>query len=171
MTIARDGDRFAVRVNGDPVDPDATYRLATPRYVLVTDREFPTLTREMTAGTGDPQYEVVVMYAGRVVERASTSVLFEAPRHHYTAGLLRSVPGFDAGTEEQDRLQEIQGMVPALHELPVGCRFQDRCPAVQQRCRQEEPELVRVGSSDVRCHFPVGAAPVAESENRAEESA
>ncbi len=96
--------------------------------------------------------EVVVMYAGRVVERATTEALFAAPRHHYTAGLLRSIP-----TASHDRLQEIPGMVPALHELPKGCKFVDRCPAVQARCHAEEPELVQLGASRVRCHFPLEA--------------
>ena len=100
--------------------------------------------------------EVVVMYAGRVVERAQTADLFAAPRHHYTAGLLRSVPSYGSGPARR-RLQEIPGMVPSLHELPRGCKFQDRCPAVQARCREEEPELAALGPSMVRCHFPVEA--------------
>jgi len=112
--------------------------------------------------------EVVVMYAGRVVERAQTATLFAQPRHHYTIGLLRSVPrpsedhpyrGGLPSDGERPRLQEIKGMVPSLHELPVGCKFQDRCPAVAGRCRQEEPELVRLGDSLVRCHFPAGVTP------------
>ena len=101
--------------------------------------------------------EVVVMYAGRVVERARTANLFEQPRHHYTAGLLRSVPSYGEAQDEHGRLQEIPGMVPALHELPAGCKFQGRCPAVQERCREEEPELMQLGKSSVRCHFPVEA--------------
>jgi peptide/nickel transport system ATP-binding protein len=112
--------------------------------------------------------EVVVMYAGRVVERAATEHIFRAPRHHYTAGLLRSIPSYrpagegegEAGHPYRDgavrgRLQEIKGMVPALSELPDGCKFQDRCAAVQERCRLEEPALVQLGPSQVRCHFPV----------------
>ncbi len=95
--------------------------------------------------------EVVVMYAGRVVERAATDVLFAGPRHHYTAGLLRSVPG----DGDHTRLVEIPGMVPALSELPVGCKFADRCPAVQPLCRQEEPPLALLGASHVRCHYPL----------------
>ena len=105
--------------------------------------------------------EVVVMYAGKVVERAPVGELFARPRHHYTAGLLRSVPSFDEQGRDstaKGRLQEIPGMVPALHALPRGCRFQDRCPAVQERCRAEEPELVALGASAVRCHFPVEQA-------------
>jgi peptide/nickel transport system ATP-binding protein len=101
--------------------------------------------------------EVVVMYAGRVVERADTRTLFGSPRHHYTAGLLRSVPSY--GGDDQTRLQEIEGMVPSLAELPEGCKFVDRCPAAQQRCRDEEPALVQLGATSVRCHFPREAAP------------
>ncbi|MCA9677083.1 MAG: ABC transporter ATP-binding protein, partial [Myxococcales bacterium] len=101
--------------------------------------------------------EVVVMYAGRVVERAVTVDLFAAPRHPYTAGLLRSVPSYrptggdgDADGDaappaERGRLAEIKGMVPALWALPVGCKFADRCPGVQDRCRAEEPALVALG--------------------------
>ena len=97
--------------------------------------------------------EVVVMYAGRVVEQAQTKTLFASPRHHYTAGLLSSVPGEGMATGE--RLREIKGMVPSLWELPKGCKFVDRCPAAQMKCREEEPELVQLGASKVRCHFPL----------------
>jgi peptide/nickel transport system ATP-binding protein len=85
--------------------------------------------------------EVCVMYAGRIVERAKTADLFAKPRHPYTAGLLRSL----------DKLEEIPGMVPSLHELPKGCKFADRCDKVQDRCRTEEPAL----EGNVRCHFPL----------------
>jgi peptide/nickel transport system ATP-binding protein len=103
--------------------------------------------------------EVVVMYAGRVVERAVTAELFAKPRHHYTAGLLRSVPSYDPVGAEQEtgergRLEEIKGMVPALWELPKGCKFADRCPRVEQKCRDVEPELTPLGATQVRCHFP-----------------
>jgi peptide/nickel transport system ATP-binding protein len=101
--------------------------------------------------------EVVVMYAGRVVERARTETLFAAPRHHYTMGLLRSVPSYGDGTAvgEHARLREIKGIVPSLAELPRGCKFVDRCPAAAARCRTEEPALVELGASWVRCHYPI----------------
>ncbi len=112
--------------------------------------------------------EVVVMYAGRIVERAPAPLLFAGPKHHYTAGLLRSVPSFEAAGAERGhhgRLREIPGMVPALTALPAGCKFQERCPAVAPRCRESEPELTRMEDGRlVRCFYPVEAEarPVAE---------
>ncbi|MBK9073140.1 MAG: ABC transporter ATP-binding protein [Myxococcales bacterium] len=115
---------------------------------------------------------VIVMYAGRVVETAPAAALFAAPHHHYTAGLVRSVPRYSAdgsaGTAHKGRLQEIVGMVPPLWDLPVGCKFADRCPAVQEVCRVGEPALVAIGvERTVRCHFPANvtssaAGPTAE---------
>ena len=93
---------------------------------------------------------VVVMYAGRVVERASVASLFEHPRHPYTRGLLRSLPSFEAapapdpandGPRRRARLPVIEGIVPDLMALPPGCRFADRCPMVIDDCRKAEPTL------------------------------
>ena len=100
--------------------------------------------------------EVVVMYAGRIVEAAPTAALLAAPRHPYTAGLLASVPRLD---DSGDRLNEIPGMVPPLHARPPGCKFQDRCPRVQDRCRAEEPALEEQAPGHrVRCFYPVTEA-------------
>ncbi|MFI7427782.1 ABC transporter ATP-binding protein [Micromonospora sp. NPDC049836] len=89
---------------------------------------------------------VVVMYAGRVVERAPVVDLFAQPRHRYTAGLLAAspTPGKHAGTE---RLQEIPGLVPVLSAQPDACTFADRCPAADERCRQAAPPLDAVGTA------------------------
>jgi peptide/nickel transport system ATP-binding protein len=105
--------------------------------------------------------EVVVMYAGRVVEQAPVKELFARPRHPYTTGLLGSVPSFQL-SQRGTRLQEIAGMVPALGELPAGCKFQDRCPRVQPRCRDGEPVLepaVEHEAHRFRCYFPAEARP------------
>jgi peptide/nickel transport system ATP-binding protein len=106
--------------------------------------------------------DVVVMYAGRVVERASVRNIFARPLHPYTKGLLASVPDMEAARErgKPRRLPTIEGMVPDMVDLPAGCRFRDRCalyaekPEGWQRCDDEEPELrLGTGSEGARCHF------------------
>ena len=82
--------------------------------------------------------DVVVMYAGKVVERASVAQLFEDAQHPYTLGLLASVPRLDA---DQERLQTIDGMVPTPETMPAGCRFAPRCTLASDRCLSEMPPL------------------------------
>ena len=98
---------------------------------------------------------IVVMYAGQVVESSSTRDLFHAPRHHYTKGLLDSMPRLG---HKRARLEQIPGRPPDLRALPVGCRFAPRCPRVEEHCRIEEPLLAPAGDARyVRCHFPLEA--------------
>jgi peptide/nickel transport system ATP-binding protein len=85
---------------------------------------------------------VAVMYAGEIVEYAPVDVLFAAPQHPYTIGLLGSIPRLDAKNEA---LAAIDGMVPSMSELPGGCRFAPRCPFVRERCRETAPPLAAVG--------------------------
>ena len=80
---------------------------------------------------------VVVLYAGRMVEEAEVTALFDGPLHPYTRGLLGSIPRLDEA--EGARLQEIPGMVPALDALPEGCAFAPRCAMATERCRAEAP--------------------------------
>jgi oligopeptide/dipeptide ABC transporter ATP-binding protein len=84
---------------------------------------------------------VLVMYAGKVAEQASTSELFRHPFHPYTRGLLASVPSY-AGNLGKSRLAVIRGLVPDLRHLPGGCRFHDRCSRAQDDCRAQEPQLI-----------------------------
>ncbi len=79
---------------------------------------------------------VLVMYAGRIIEEASTYDLFNHPRHPYTQGLLNSIPRLG---RRQERLSCIEGRVPSLLDLPVGCRFYERCAERQERCRTAYP--------------------------------
>jgi peptide/nickel transport system ATP-binding protein len=82
--------------------------------------------------------DVVVMYAGNVVENAPVDELFTGPRHPYTWGLLGSLPRLDADVE---RLVQIPGSPPSLLNPPKGCRFNPRCPYVMDVCKAEFPEL------------------------------
>ena len=87
--------------------------------------------------------DVVVMYAGRIVERATVASLFAEPQHPYTVGLLGSIPRLDI---EQDRLAAIEGQVPNPLAPVTGCRFHPRCPFVIERCRHEDPPLIDLGN-------------------------
>jgi oligopeptide/dipeptide ABC transporter ATP-binding protein len=88
--------------------------------------------------------EIIVMYAGRVVERAETRPLFYDPQHPYTWGLLGSIPRLDR--PRPDRLHSIKGSPPSLINLPQGCKFRPRCPHAFAKC-MEEPQLEsRVGT-------------------------
>jgi len=87
--------------------------------------------------------DVVVMYAGRVVESAPVTTLFSSPGHPYTRGLIGSIPSF-SGVTRKKRLDEIKGMVPSLTKLPRGCSFNPRCPDVMSVCREKEPQLKRL---------------------------
>ncbi len=84
--------------------------------------------------------QVVVMYAGRIVEEADVKSLFNSPLHPYTRGLMRSIPGETAQTRA--RLEAIPGVVPSLLGLPIGCKFNDRCRHAFDRCFEEEPWLI-----------------------------
>ena len=85
--------------------------------------------------------DVVVMYAGQIIEQGPVQELFARPRHPYTLGLFASLPRIDQADE---LLQAIPGSVPAATDFPKGCRFRDRCPFAAEVCLQE-PVLVSVG--------------------------
>jgi oligopeptide/dipeptide ABC transporter ATP-binding protein len=94
--------------------------------------------------------EVIVMYAGRIAERASVTELFAHPRHPYTQGLLASIPRLT--TRRKTRLPVIEGMVPGLSELPPGCRFQNRCPHARPLCAERPPPIEAMGEGhEVAC--------------------
>lgn len=95
--------------------------------------------------------DVVVMYAGRVMESADTRTLFSDTRHPYTRGLLASIPVLGQRTAGMaGELAEIRGMIPSLLDLPKGCRFSNRCPEVMEICREKEPALMTTGPDPVK---------------------
>ena len=100
---------------------------------------------------------VAVMYLGRIVELAGTRELFDDPRHPYTRALLSVAPTLDL-----DRAREriiLQGETPSPTDLPTGCSFQDRCPLVFDRCRQESPVLAAVERYRLAECFAVESSP------------
>jgi peptide/nickel transport system ATP-binding protein len=103
---------------------------------------------------------VQIMYAGRVVEEAPTRELFAGAAHPYTRGLLASLPRFaEARGAEGGHLFAIPGAVPALTELPSGCKFRPRCPDAFDACDGPEPALVSIGTGHrVRCYLHSSAA-------------
>jgi oligopeptide/dipeptide ABC transporter ATP-binding protein len=106
----------------------------------------------VVAGRAD---EIVVMYAGRIVERAPTHTLFHDTHMPYTQALMDSIPRLadPSGT----RLHAIAGRPPDLIHPPTGCRFAPRCPYVQDRCRESDPPLRTAGTPDhlFACWYPL----------------
>lgn len=94
---------------------------------------------------------LLVMYAGRIIEKGPVAAVLRSPRHPYTAGLLASLP---ANAEPGRDLQQIPGTTPSLFDLPEGCAFQPRCPYVRPECAVM-PMLARSGGRASRCHFPL----------------
>ena len=95
---------------------------------------------------------VAVMYAGRIVEENDVTTLVARPRHPYSAGLLASTVG---AAERGQPLATIAGAPPDLADLPAGCAFAPRCGNAIERCRSEQPPLVRDGASALACWRPV----------------
>jgi peptide/nickel transport system ATP-binding protein len=96
--------------------------------------------------------DVVVMYAGRVAETAPAGLLFKAPLHPYTQGLLSSIPS--RAKSAKTLLPTIPGTVPCLGKMPEGCRFAGRCPMVAPICQTQVPDLRKKGQDRyVACHF------------------
>jgi peptide/nickel transport system ATP-binding protein len=100
--------------------------------------------------------DIAVMYAGRIVEKASTRSLFASTRHPYTEALLKSIPKL--AHPSHTRLEAISGRPPDLANPPKGCKFAPRCPYAQPKCLEEEPPLADVEEPGhaFRCWFPVG---------------
>ncbi|MFS0824170.1 ABC transporter ATP-binding protein [Bacillus sp. 1P02SD] len=105
--------------------------------------------------------EVIVMYAGKIVERTDVDTLFYNPKHPYTKLLMESIPKLH---EEVETLGSIEGIVPSLKNMPkMGCRFADRCPAAMPECKTITPVLAEVEDGhDVSCLLYKSSRPVEE---------
>lgn len=121
---------------------------------LASERQMGTILISHDLGAVEGRTDrVAVMYAGRIVEKASTSTLFAQPHHPYTSALIASLPSLTAAPHT--RLRTIEGQPPDMANPPAGCRFAPRCPRAESKCREEMPELIGAGR-EVACHFPLG---------------
>jgi peptide/nickel transport system ATP-binding protein len=98
---------------------------------------------------------VAVMYAGRLVEIGPVRTIIDRPSHPYTVGLMASIPRTSG---QRGRLQQIDGAMPRLNAIPVGCPFNPRCPEAFERCRTERPELMPAKETEAACWLYADAA-------------
>jgi oligopeptide/dipeptide ABC transporter ATP-binding protein len=97
-----------------------------------------------------------VMYLGKLVETGSADDIYQRPVHHYTAGLIATIPEPDPDKERAKRVVPIGGELPSAVHPPSGCRFRTRCPAAEPICAEEEPPLRAFGPGHMAaCHFPL----------------
>lgn len=97
---------------------------------------------------------VAVMYAGRIVEYGPVQEVIHYPHHPYTQGLINSMP---SATTPGQRLQQIDGTAPALHNREAGCTFRPRCKYAQARCAEAPPPVHQMDTRHYRCYFPLNA--------------
>jgi len=96
--------------------------------------------------------KIVVMYLGSVLEEGPASELLKKPRHHYTRTLIDSMPDI---TKQKKDFKVIKGEIPSPINLPPGCVFASRCPAVKEKCRNEMPEKTKTKKGFFHCHYPL----------------
>ncbi len=98
--------------------------------------------------------KVAIVYAGEIVEYGTTQQIYDSPQHPYTIGLFGSLPSL---TAKEKRLHPIPGLMPDPTDLPQGCKFCERCPHAEEKCRKENSLLKDIGDGHtVRCHKITG---------------
>ena len=135
---------------------DVTVEAAVLDLIAELRRDFDTAIMYITHNLGvvaRVSSRVGVMYAGEMVEQASVEEIYKNPQHPYTQGLIRCVPKLGAD-KANSVLYPIRGRVPPPNNRPYGCIFSPRCDYVQERCREERPQLRQLTvDTQVRCHF------------------
>jgi oligopeptide/dipeptide ABC transporter ATP-binding protein len=137
---------------------DVTIQAQILDLIIKLAKEFNTALIMITHDLGvvaEIAQSMAVMYAGRIVEQGSVADVFANPHHPYTVGLMNSIPRLEGGKKQ--RLHTIEGVVPDLSALPIGCTFADRCEYAQPKCLEEFPEIrLLANARQVACHFPLG---------------
>jgi peptide/nickel transport system ATP-binding protein len=135
---------------------DVTVEAAVLDLIAELRRDFDTAIMYISHNLGvvaRVSTRVGVMYAGEMVERATVEEIYKHPQHPYTQGLIRCVPKLGAD-KASSLLYPIRGRVPPPDNRPTGCIFSPRCDYVQERCREERPELRELPNDTwARCHF------------------
>ena len=98
---------------------------------------------------------VAVLYAGRIVEIGPVHELINRPAHPYTAGLMAAIPDI---SQDREHLNQIDGAMPRLNAIPVGCAYNPRCPQAFDRCRSQRPDLMSAGLTRAACWLHEDAA-------------
>lgn len=130
---------------------DVTIQAQILELIEQLKKEFHTSVILITHDMGvvsDVADDVLIMYAGETVEHGDVKEIFRNPLHPYTFGLLRSIPRLN---EDVEVLYTIKGTVPALSEMPSGCRFSTRCSECMEACKTQRPPLVDLNGHSVRC--------------------
>lgn len=95
--------------------------------------------------------KVAIVYAGEIIEKGTVQDIYSGVKHHpYTDGLFGSIPDL---TKKTKRLSPIDGLMPDSSDLPLGCKFHDRCPYVKPICRVQAPEVYINGTHNIKCHL------------------
>ncbi|WP_042142253.1 MULTISPECIES: oligopeptide/dipeptide ABC transporter ATP-binding protein [unclassified Pseudoalteromonas] len=98
-----------------------------------------------------------VLYCGQMVEAGPTKILYKTPYHPYTSALLKSLPDYNKGLEHKHEIYALNGTIPTLQHLPIGCRLGPRCPQAQKDC-VKTPKLNSQQEHSFACHFPLMTA-------------
>lgn len=137
---------------------DVTIQAQILDLIVKLAKEFNTALLMITHDLGvvaEIAQNMAVMYAGRVVEQGKVADVFSNPHHPYTVGLMNSIPRLDGGKKQH--LHTIEGVVPDLSVLPIGCTFADRCEYAKEKCYEEFPPVrVLANARQVACHYPLG---------------
>ncbi|MBT0730567.1 dipeptide ABC transporter ATP-binding protein [Rosenbergiella nectarea] len=99
--------------------------------------------------------QIIVMYAGQVVEIGRATEIFTTPRHPYTQALLNALPEFST---DKAKLASLPGVVPGKYDRPTGCLLSPRCPYVTDACRRQEPDIYEFEGRQVKCHYPLNTS-------------
>jgi peptide/nickel transport system ATP-binding protein len=105
-------------------------------------------------------HRIAVMYAGRIVEIGPVREIVGNPRHPYTRGLMSSIPRIGGA---RGRLPHVEGAMPRLNEIPLGCPFSPRCPEASDDCRRRRPDLMPARGNDAACWLYAKAAAPAQA--------